>query len=409
MRATGTKCNVTSPTPSNPFAWITDAPFYQAGLAGYSDEAMRRVARRHGCPYCVTEAMLDVFLVNGGKGLKAAELHDEDHPIAGQLMGSHPAEIAAGAEVLVGLGYDVIDVNLACPVKKIKKKARGGHLLSVPDEAVAILDAVRQAVDPAIPCTVKLRRAYDDSAEAESNFRRIFEAAIERGYAGATVHSRTVEQKYLGPGYRPFLKQLVEDYGRHEKGRTSRDREGAGHLDWGPARSLTVAARQGNASSHSDPAPDTLNPKPFLIGGSGDVWCAADILAMLRDTGVDMVSVARGCIGNPWVFTQARALMRGEPAPPPTLHQQRDVLRDHFALSVGLHEEKQASKMMRKFGIRFARHHPRADEVKQAFIRVSSLSDWSAVLDGFYATDGPGIDALPDEAASSQTACGLGI
>jgi hypothetical protein len=85
----------------------------------------------------ILEAMLDVFLINGGKGLKAAELDPEDHPICGQLMGSHPDEIALGAKVLVQLGYDVIDVNLACPVKKIRKKARGGHLLQEPGDAIA--------------------------------------------------------------------------------------------------------------------------------------------------------------------------------------------------------------------------------------------------------------------------------
>src|SRR5690606_17353498 len=153
-----------------------DAPFFQAGLAGYSDAAMRMVARRHGCPYCITEAMLDQFLIQGGKGLAAAELDDADHPIAGQLIGSHPAALAAGAKVLVSLGYDVLDINLACPVKKIRKKARGGHLLSEPDEAIAILDAVRQAVGDDRPCTVKLRRGSDDSAEAADRFYRIFEA-----------------------------------------------------------------------------------------------------------------------------------------------------------------------------------------------------------------------------------------
>jgi len=132
--------NPTDPTKGVSIGGVAvDAPFYQAGLAGYSDGAMRMVAREHGCPYCITEAMLDKFLVDGGKGLKIAELTGDDHPICGQLMGSHPADIAAGAGILAGMGYDVVDVNLACPVKKIKKKCRGGHLLSVPEEAVAIL------------------------------------------------------------------------------------------------------------------------------------------------------------------------------------------------------------------------------------------------------------------------------
>ncbi len=320
-----------------------DAPFFQAGLAGYSDTAMRLVARRHGAPYCVTEAMLDQFLVAGGKGLAAAALDDRDHPIAGQLMGSHPADIAAGARVLVKLGYDVIDINLACPVKKIKKKARGGHLLAADDDAVAILDAVRQAVGDDAPCTVKLRRGSDDSVDAERRFHRIFQAAIGLGYAGAVVHGRTVEQKYLGPARWSFLHDLVSRYKPH--------------------------------------APS------FIIGGSGDVWQASDIFRMIDETGVDLVSVARGCIGNPWLFRQARAIMAGDrdgATRPPTIAEQRDVLAQHFELSVSLHGEKKAGMMMRKFGIKFSRHHHDADAVRQAFIHVKSLADWRAVLDTHY-------------------------
>lgn len=316
-----------------------DAPFYQAGLAGYSDAAMRLVARRHGCPFAVTEAMLDMFLINGGKGLDDARLDDADHPIAGQLMGSHPAEIAAGAKILADLGYDVIDINLACPVKKIKKKCRGGHLLSDPDEAIAILDAVRQAVPAEIPTTVKLRRASDDTVEAERNFHRIFERVIELGYAGSTVHGRTVEQKYNGPSRWPALRAIVDTY---------RD------------------------------VPE------FTIGGSGDIWEAADIFRMIEQTGVDWVSVARGCIGNPWLFTQARAIMAGQPPCPPTIDQQRDVLLEHFHLSVQLHGEEPASRMMRKFGIKFSRHHADPDAVKNAFITAKCTADWHAVIEHFY-------------------------
>jgi nifR3 family TIM-barrel protein len=341
-----------------------DAPFYQAGLAGYSDAAMRLVARRHGCPYCVTEAMLDQFLVNGGKGRRAAVLDDEDHPIAGQLMGSHPAEIADGARVLVDLGYDVVDVNLACPVKKIKRKSRGGHLLRVPEEAVAILEAAAEAVDGRVPLTVKLRRAYDDTAAAEAAFRQILEAAIRFGYAGATVHGRTVEQKYLGPSLWDALRRITRDYGGGD----------------------------------------------FTIGGSGDVWCASDVFRMIEETGVDWVSVARGCIGNPWVFRQARAIQRGDldsARRAPTIHEQRAVLREHFALSVALHGEHTASRTMRKFGIKFSRHHPRADEVKRAFIAVRDLGEWENALARFYTDDGPGMPeaaSRPDEAA--EVSCG---
>lgn len=343
-----------------------DAPFFQAGLAGYSDAAMRLIARRHGAPYCVTEAMLDQFLIAGGKGLQHAELDSDDHPIAGQLMGSHPKDIAAGSKILVSLGYDVVDINLACPVKKIKKKCRGGHLLSAPDEAIDILDAVMQAVGGDRPCTVKLRRGSDDSPEAEANFYRIFEAAINLGYAGSTVHGRTVEQKYVGPSRWAFLKQLTARYASE------------------------------------------LNT--FNLCGSGDIWCAADIFRMINETGVSGASVARGCIGNPWLFHQARAIMRGDAdaaSRPPTIAQQRDVLLEHFQLSTRLHGEKKAGMMMRKFGIKFSRHHPMGDEIKQAFIKVKCLDDWQAVLDTHYAHEGPGVsidEAIPDEATPAGCA-----
>ena len=283
-----------------------DAPFFQAGLAGYSDGAMRLIARRHGCPYCVTEALLDQTLINGGKGRtredpdvlaeecgtgevegnRAAGL--DDHPIAGQIMGTYPDTMAEGAALLAGMGYETIDVNLACPVKKIRRRTRGGHFLRAPDDAIAILRAVREAVPNEISTTLKIRRAFDDTPEMADNFERIFAACYELGYAWATVHCRTVEQKYNGPGRWSFLTELTRRY------------------------------------------PDRV------VFGSGDVWTVDDIFAMLDLTGVHAVSVARGCIGNPWIFRQARQLMAGETPTDPTLAEQRTALLEHYELSAAL-------------------------------------------------------------------------
>src|SRR5947208_8530197 len=157
------------------------APFCQAGLAGYSDRAMRLVARRHGCPYAVTEALLDTILVNGGEGLrKSIDINDQDHPIAGQIIGSEPATMALAAKILHERGYDVIDLNFACPVKKIKSKSRGGHMLFDVARAVSILRAVRDTL-PTATLTLRLRRGFDDSAESEDRFYEILEAAWANG------------------------------------------------------------------------------------------------------------------------------------------------------------------------------------------------------------------------------------
>ena len=388
-----------------------DAPFFQAGLAGYSDAPMRLIARRHGCPFTVTEALLDRILISGGKGRTREDpdiladprnngttdsrnnapveiesqktsradprncgtgdplhnapantesqnapggdpLHNApantesqnasgggggDHPIAGQIMGTFPDEMAAGTRILLSMNYDVIDVNFACPVKKIKKRNRGGHFLTAPDEAIAVLTAIRDVVPKRVPVTVKLRRAWDDSREMAANFERIFDAAYDLGYAWATVHCRSVEQRYQGPGRWEFLADLVKRHPRK------------------------------------------------LIFGSGDIWQAGDIFAMLELTGVKAVAVARGCIGNPWIFRQARQLMAGDPPAAPTLAEQRQVLLDHFELAVKLHGEKPASRMMRKFGIKFAAHHSERDAVKAEFIKCTSVADWKAVIEEHYA------------------------
>ena len=146
-------------------------PFCQAGLAGYSDRAMRLVARRHGCPYAVTEALLDTIMINGGEGLrKSIDINDEDHPIAGQVIGSDAETMTKAAMILANAGYDVVDLNYACPVKKIKNKARGGHMLRDVPRALAILKSVRDALPPEVPTSICLRRGFDDSQESVETF-----------------------------------------------------------------------------------------------------------------------------------------------------------------------------------------------------------------------------------------------
>jgi tRNA-dihydrouridine synthase len=240
-------------------------------------------------------------------------------------------------------------VNLACPVKKVDRRARGGHWLREPAGAIAILEAVREAVPASVPCTVKLRRAYDDTPEMAEAFERIFDAAYRMGYAWATVHARTVEQKYVGPSRWDILRDLVRRY------------------------------------------PDRV------IFGSGDVWSAEDIFRMIAYTGVAGVSVARGCIGNPWIFRQARELMAGRSPRPPTLAEQREVLLEHFRLALAVNTpmrraEVATGRMMRKFGIRFAAHHPRAEEVRRRMIAVGDRADWERVVDEFYPA-GSGVPA----------------
>jgi tRNA-dihydrouridine synthase B len=326
------------------------APFCQAGLAGYSDRAMRLVARRHGCPYAVTEALLDVILCNGGEGLrKSIDVNDEDHPIAGQIIGSDADTMAKAAVLLHKAGYDVIDLNYACPVKKIKNKARGGHMLKDVPRATDILKAVRDALPPTAVTSVSIRKGFDDSAESRDRFYEIADAIWANGYAAMRVHGRTVEQKYQGQADWAFLREVKQRY---------------------PHRTIL---------------------------GSGDVFTAEQAVRMKRETGVDVVWIARGAIGNPWIFRHAALLMRNEGGNstvdirPPTIHEQRHALEEHFAIAMQIHGESLAGRRMRKMGIKYSRFHPDAERVKRQFIEVHSLRDWTTVLTKWYAADGPGV------------------
>jgi nifR3 family TIM-barrel protein len=339
--------------------FVLPLPAMQAGLAGYSDMAMRTVARRRGCPYAVTEALLDQVLLRGGRGLeKGAILCGEDHPVAGQLMGSEPEELARAAKLLVDYGFDVIDLNFACPVRKVMGRCRGGYLLSDPATAIAIMRRVREAIGDR-PLSVKLRRAVNESQQAAEWFEQVFDEACALGFAAIAVHGRTVEQKYTG------------------------------RADWGFLKRLVLKRETRNAKRETGPA----------LFGSGDVYTAEDALRMYRETGLDGIWIARGAIGNPWIFNEFAALLRGEELPPPpSIHEQREALLEHFKLAVEIYGEALASRQMRKIAIKYSKLHPSGPEVWREFIAVKNQREWDEVLARHYSADGPGVrvGSVPD-------------
>ena len=336
-------------------------PVVQAALSGYSDWPMRVIARRHGASYALCEVMLDQFLVTVKDHRKRNQhflrISDDERPVGGQLMGAEPEQFAAGAVKLVQAGFDVIDINFGCPVKKVLGRCRGGFHLSQPDVALEIVRRTRDAVPPQVPVTVKMRRGLDDSAESREKFFTILDGALAAGVAAITVHGRTVVQRYDGPSRWEFLAEVM----RHV----------------GPARTIL---------------------------GSGDLFSAQDCLDMLRRTGVDGVTIARGAIGNPWIFQQCRALAAGQPPlPPPSLYEQRDAMLEHFCLADELYGGERAGPQMRKFGIKYAAAHPQHLLVREAFTKVKSLADWQAVLGQWYAENLPG--CYPDPAIHRGADC----
>jgi nifR3 family TIM-barrel protein len=281
---------------------------------------------------------------------------DEEHPVGGQLMGANPDDFGPAALCLVEAGFDVIDINFGCPVKKVLGRCRGGYHLSQPDVALDIVARVRDAVPPHIPVSVKMRRGIDDTAQSRDRFFTIFDGAFDRGVAAITVHGRTVEQRYIGPSRWEFLREVKQHAGSR------------------------------------------------IVLGSGDLFTPQACIAMIRETGVDGVTAARGAIGNPWIFAQARAIADGFPCPPPPrLFEQRDVIREHYRLAEQIYGPEVCARQMRKFGIKYSRLHPRSLEVRDVFVAARRRDDWEAVLEAYYAEDLPGRD--PGEEVDETETC----
>jgi len=339
-----------------------DFPVVQAALSGYSDLPMRVIARRLGAPYALCEVMLDRFVLElkmRQKNRHLLAVANEEHPVGGQLMGADPRDFGPAAQRLVERGFDVIDINFGCPVKKVLGRCRGGYHLGQPAVALEIVRRVREAVPSHIPVTLKMRRGLDDSQESREKFFEIFDGAFALGAAAITVHGRTVKQRYHGPSSWDFLRELKRHAGSH------------------------------------------------TVLGSGDLFTAEACLEMMRYTGVDGVSVARGAIGNPWIFAQARALAAGKPLPdPPTLHEQREVMCEHYRLAEMLYGAHRCLPDMRKFAIKYSRLHPCHTAVRADFCRVRNHDEWRHVVEKWYAADGPGAHppamAEADETQSLQ-------
>ena len=306
-----------------------DGVAVQAALSGYSDLAMRTVAREHGAPYALNEVVLDEIVLQKGKlQRRILSVPEHDHPVGGQLMGSRPDTFGRAARELVDAGYDVVDVNFGCPVNKVLGRHRGGWLLQDPDTALAMVDAVLQAVAGDVPVTVKMRRGSDDSPAAEARFWAILDGALARGIAAVTVHPRTVQQKYVGPSRWEFLRRVK----RH------------------------------------------VGDLPVL--GSGDLFSPFDVLAMREQTGVDGVTVARGCIGNPFVFEQVRELQAGRPAPRPTAARVRAAILRHWQLAVPFYGgEAKALPHARMHVIKYGQYHRDPVQARSALVAMRTPQD----------------------------------
>src|ERR1700680_4769801 len=234
------------------------SPFAVAPMAGMTDTAFRRLLRRHGlCGPVITEMVSSEGLVRGiDRTLEYAEYTEEERPVSIQIFGGDPAKMAAAAAIVEGMGADIVDVNMGCPVPKIAKHNAGCSLMREPEQAASVIAAMAGAVK--IPVTVKMRAGWNDSERNALLLARMVEDA---GAAAVAVHGRTAAQSY------------------------------SGSADWDLV--ATIAERL-----------------TIPVFGSGDCVEPGQVIDRLR-AGVEGVLVGRGVLRNPWILAQAADLAAG--------------------------------------------------------------------------------------------------
>ena len=248
-------------------------------MAGMTDTAFRRLVKRHGgCGLVVTEMVSAEGLVRGiDRTLEYAEYTEEERPISIQIFGGDPGTMAAAAQIVEGMGADIVDVNMGCPVPKIAKHNAGCSLMREPAHAASVIAAMAKAVK--IPVTVKMRAGWNDEERNAPVLARMVEDA---GAAAVAVHGRTAAQSY------------------------------SGSADW------EIVARIADALT-------------IPVFGSGDCVEPEQVIARMR-AGVEGVLVGRGVLRNPWILAQARDLAAGLPARQVTLADRGRFLLEYIEL-----------------------------------------------------------------------------
>ena len=268
-------------------------------MAGITEAPFRGICKRLGAGLTYTE-MISVKGLHYNRESEASRallsFSADEIPCAVQISGTEPEMMAEQAvELLESRGEDIalIDINMGCPVTKVVKKGEGSALMREPALASAIVSAVVAACGE-VPVTAKIRKGWDAESLNAVEFARVLEAA---GAAAIAVHGRTRAQFYRGTA------------------------------DW----DVVAQVKQAVA---------------VPVIGSGDVFSAGDVVAMLERTGVDAVMVARGAQGNPWIFRETRALIDERiELPRPTWYERIDMAREHADALVAFGGERAFVRM----------------------------------------------------------------
>ncbi len=300
-----------------------ESPFLLAPLAGITDAPMRRICSMQGAAMVYSEMISAKGLWYRDKNTeRLLYMYEDEGPVALQLFGSEPEIMSFAAAKLEERRNVILDVNMGCPVPKVVKNGEGSALLKNPELAGRIIEAMVKETGK--PVTAKIRMGWDESSVNAVEVAKILEQA---GASAVAVHGRTREQYYTGKA------------------------------DWDIIREVKQAVK-------------------IPVIGNGDIFSGRDALDMIEQTGCDFVMIARGALGNPWIFAEAKALWEGkEPPKAPDAREKREMLEKHFCDLLELKGEYAAVREMRKHTGWYLKGMPGAAAMRREINQITDAQE----------------------------------
>ena len=308
-------------------------------MAGVTDYAFRKIARRYGADFCISEMVSSKAIhFKDRKTADLAEIKDDDRPLGIQIFGSDPKIMAESAYLLSTATYEhrkndntpnVIDINMGCPVRKIVSAGDGSALLRNPQ---LVGEIVKETVNAScVPVTVKIRAGWDKDSINCVEIAKIVES---NGAAAICVHGRTREQMY-------------EPY-----------------ADWSYIKAVKDAVS-------------------IPVIGNGDIFCAQDAVRMLAETGADSLMIGRGAMGNPFIFDEIRHHLDGKPYTPPTILEKINVAMEQLSYMIEEKGERVAICEARKHFAWYLKGERGSAAARGELNRASTLEELQEIINGY--------------------------
>ena len=302
--------------------------FVLGPMAGVTDQPFRILCMEQGAALVSMEMVSANAVLHGNKKTLAfINISENEHPISMQLFGPDADTCAYAAEKLNHEPYDILDLNMGCPMPKIVKNNEGSALMRDIPRAQQIVRALKNATDR--PVTVKIRKGFNDE---EVNAVEVAQALEDAGADAIAVHGRTREQYY------------------------------SGEADWDIIRLVKEAVH-------------------IPIIGNGDVFRPEDAVAMMEQTGCDLVMIARGARGNPWIFRDCEHYVRtGEHLPKPSIEEARAVMLRHARMQLDEKGDHLGILQMRKHIAWYTTGYRNSAALRSRINLVKSFEELEQVL-----------------------------